>query len=167
MEATQENFIIDNDSKADWAIEQIASEKEETERLIQLCEFKIQLYQQKVDKYKERYENSTSYLKHQLRQYFETVNRKKTKTQEKYELPTGTLKLKYQQPNYKRDDNKLVEWLEDTGRTELVKIKKSPDWTSLKKTVATVGNSIVSEDGEVIPGVEVEEKEPIFDIELG
>ena len=162
----QSEFKIDTDQKAEWALNIIREEQAEAQRLINVCNSQILYYQSEIRKVQDKLENKTGNLKAMLFDYFQTVPRKATKTQETYSLPSGKLKLKYPQPEYKRDDSKLVEWLENSGKTDYIKIKKSPDWAALKKAITVVGDKVADENGEIVEGVKVVEREPEFTVEL-
>jgi len=162
----EEKFVIDNDSKAEWALERIKTEKQDMERLIKVCEDRIADYQQKIEQFKQKYEQRTSYLKTLLHQYFLQVPHKKTKTQETYELPSGKLKLKYPGPEFVRSDEKLVEYLENVN-PDLIKIKKIPDWASFKPFVTVkYGKAVDTTTGEIVEGVTVVERPPEFIVEV-
>lgn len=162
----KDTFIIDNDNKAEWAINKIKEEQKERDRLIAVCEEKIQEYQEKIEKFKKQYENNTSYLISCLNQYFNTVEKKKTKTQETYQLPSGKLKLKYPSPEIKRDNEKLLKWLKNNKMTYFVDIKESPKWGELKKTISLAGDKYVTEDGEIVEGVTAVDRPPVFEVEV-
>ena len=162
----QTEFKIDTDQKAEWALNIIREEQAEAQRLINVCNSQILYYQSEIKKVQDKLENKTGNLKAMLFDYFQTVPRKATKTQETYKLPSGTLKLKYPKPEFKRDDSKLVEWLENSSKTDYIKIKKSPDWAALKKTITVVGDKVADENGEIVEGVKVVEREPEFTVEL-
>lgn len=98
--------------------------------------------------------------------FFQTVPHKKTKTQESYQHPLGKLVLKTQAPEFKRDDKTVIAWLKKSPDTvRYIKTKEELDWSSLKADTTVLGNQIVNTDGEVIPGVEVVEREPKFAVE--
>lgn len=162
----KEEFKITDDNTAEWALTVIKAEREDRDRLISVCEQKIQEYQEKIDQYKKQYESRTSYLISCLTQYFETVPHKATKTQETYKLPSGTLKLKLPRIEYQKDDTKLVEWLKSSGMTDFVQIKESPKWSELKKTVQVNNGMVITADGEIVEGVTVVEKPATFDVEV-
>lgn len=162
----QSEFKIDTDQKAEWALNIIREEQVEAQRLINVCNSQILYYQSEIRKVQDKLENKTGNLKAMLFDYFQTVPRKATKTQETYKLPSGTLKLKYPKPEFKRDDSKLVEWLENSSKTDYIKIKKSPDWAALKKAFTVVGDKVADENGEIVEGVEVVERPPVFDVEV-
>ncbi|HRT84849.1 MAG TPA: host-nuclease inhibitor Gam family protein [Bacteroidales bacterium] len=162
----KESFVIDNDSKAEWALEKIKAERADMERLVSLCEQKIAEYQEKIELFKKQYENSTSFLVSCLQQYFNTVPHKKTKIQETYKLPSGTLKLKYPGPEFVRDEETLVKWLKDNNYTDHIKIKESADWASLKAKVKVDKGNVITEDGEIIEGVKAVDRPPEFKVEV-
>lgn len=165
MVNNEEQFVINDDGKAEWALNKIAEEKAEMQRMINVANSMIMKYQEKIEVYQKQFESKTAYLKEQLRQYFETVPHKSTKTQETYKLPSGTLKLKKQNPEYIRDEEKLLEWVK-ANKLSYVKTKESVDWAKLKKELNFVDDKALTEDGEIVDGVTVSERPSVFEIEL-
>lgn len=157
----KERWEIKSDEEAEWWIERKSEELAEVRRYKMSIENKINLLKEKLDKAKNEEKNMLANRDFYLQQYFENIDdkqKKKTKTQEKYRLPSLDLVKKYPGPNYKRDDKKLAEWLEENKMNELVEIKKKAKWGELKKLTQVVGDQVVYiETGEVIEGVEVEE----------
>lgn len=78
-EQQKKEFKIDNDDLAEWALTKIKAERQDMERLVAICEKKIEEYEEKIRLFKQQYENSSSFLKSHLNQYFQTVPHKKTK----------------------------------------------------------------------------------------
>jgi hypothetical protein len=161
-----EGFRIDDDGKAEWALKKIAQEKQELKKYNSVCDAMIDEYNAKKIKAEQKYENNTQFLRDQLQEYFGTVERKRTKTQENYKLPSGKLVLSYPKVKFVRDEEILTNWLENNQLDEFVKIKKSTDWKELKKKVQVSGSSIVTEDGEVVDGIIAEETEAEFKVEV-
>lgn len=161
----QSEFKIDTDQKAEWALSKIREEQAEAQRLINVCNSQILYYQSELKKVQDKLENKTGNLKAMLFDYFQTVPKKSSKTQETYSLPSGKLKLKYPQPEYKRDDATLVKWLKERDMTDYIKVSESPKWGELKKTVQVAGDKACI-DGEIIDGIQIIEKAPVFDIEI-
>ena len=158
-----ERFIIDNDKKADWAIEKIKDERAEFDRLEKIALDRIAELNQRVKDLQERTERRTGNLKALLMDYMQTVKpTKQTKTQTQYELLSGKLVMKKQQPEYVRDETALLAWAEQTA-PELVKVKKEVSWGDLKKQADVSGKSLLL-DGEVIPGVIVVERPDVFEV---
>lgn len=167
MEEVQEQFVIDTDEKAEWALARIREATEEHDRMTALYDAE----KQRLEEYKEqadrRFESATAYLKGLLAAYIDTVPTKKTKTTEKYQLLTGQLVRKFGGVEYKRDDQRLVGWLKENGRGDLVKVEEKPAWGELKKTVAVVDGAVIdTETGAVIDAVTAEQKPDTFDVVL-
>lgn len=163
-EQTEERapFVVDNDVKANWCLEQIAKKKAE-----------LKMWKAYYDQQKKATENTINsdimWFEGSLRGYFmHVMDEGHTKTtptgQIKYKLPRGTLVLKHQEPEYERDDSEIVEWLEKNA-PDLVKIQKSPDWDGMKKRFGCSGDHMVTEDAEIIPGVKVVPREDKFGVE--
>lgn len=99
-----------------------------------------------------------------LRAYFETVPHRKTSTQESYRLPSGKLVIKAQEPEYQRDDAQILKHLKQTGG-KYIKVSESVDWARLKKSLMVVGDTVADEEGNIIPGITVIDRDPVFSVE--
>jgi hypothetical protein len=154
-----DRFVIDDDGKANWALQKIQEAKEEVERW-------RKYYQGNMEKIEKRQQGRIDYLMHLLRRYFNSIPHHTTKTQESYQLPSGQLVLKRPSPKFETDDSVLVGWLKESGLNDLIKteVKEKPMWGELKKTVTINGNTVVTEDGEIVPGVKVLPQEESFEI---
>ena len=161
-----EGFVIDNDVKAEWALKKISEEKAEAQRYINICDTMISEYTFKKQQATEKLESKISGLRSLLQQYFETVPHKATKTQETYKLPSGQLKMKYPGPEFARDEEKLLNYLKENGMPEYIQTKESAKWADLKKVVTVSGDKVITEDGQIVDGVTVVERPPVFEVEV-
>ena len=154
-----EEFIIDTDAKAEWALKKIAEARADRDAW-------VKWYEEKIEQIKAQTDFDTMNLERMLSDYFATVPHKKTKTQETYTLPGGKLILKTQNPEYKRDDKKVIEWLKQNNGGQYIKVKEELAWADLKANAAVLNGKLFSEDGEEIPGVEIVDREPKFVVEV-
>lgn len=154
-----ETFVIDTDAKALWALQKIKEARADRDTW-------VAWYQQKIKEITEQTDFDTMNLERMLGEFFLTVPHKKTKTQESYSLPGGKLILKTQNPEYKRDDKKVIEWLKQNNGSQFVKVKEELDWSGLKAATGTFEGNVVTEDGEVIPGIEVINRDAKFIVEV-
>lgn len=154
-----ETWSIENDQEADWAIRKINEATAEFER------WKI-YYTSMIDKAQKRAERTRSFMLDKLRQYFETVPHKETKTMEKYPLPSGELVLKKPKAVWNHDDAQLLEWLKKNGFSEFVKVTEKPDWAGFKKRLVEDSSGIIcdSETGLVCDVVTSAEDPGGFDV---
>lgn len=165
----KEEWKIKNDEEADWWIELHEEKLIEVRRLKMQLENKITFYKEKLDKVIKEEEAIIERRDGKLAEYFETLDEKdmkKTKTMLKYRLPSGELVKKFPGPEFNRDNDKLTEWLERNGMNEYIEVKKQPKWGELKKAVKVINGAVVTEDGEIVEGVEVVERAPEFKVEV-
>lgn len=156
---TDTEFHVTDDSAAEWCMKKIR--KAEADRAMWKAHYEAQM--EKVNK---AADDDIAYFTAKLEEYFATVPHKATKTQESYTLPGGKLVMKKQQPKFETDDEALVPWLEENFMGQLVKVKKSADWAGLKKVVTVDGDHVVTDEGEIIPGVTVTQRPDVFKVEM-
>lgn len=156
-------FTIENDKSADWAIERIAEQERERDRLIDLANVKIEELESQIKELREKCDRDTAYLKSCLYEYFVKVPHKATKTQETYKLLSGSLVMK--KPSFKinHNDEELIKVLDGT---EFVETKKSLKWGEFKKNLMVNEDNVVIDTttGEVIEACSVEDVPGSFDI---
>ena len=157
----EQEFTIADDGAAEWCITKIREAEAEKEMW-------RKHYEAQLKKVTESADSTIDYMKAKLQQYFESVPHKATKTQESYTLPGGKLIMKRQQPKFDLDEDALIPWLESEQRGELIKVKKSVDWATLKKEVVYSSESSYATtiDGEVIPGVMITHRPDVFEVKL-
>ena len=156
----QDEIEVRSTIEAKWQFEQrkrIMADRDEL----------VAYYEDQINKVIADADYKIGFIDRALFAFFQTVEHKKTKTQESWSIPGGKLMLKKQAPEFKRDDKTVIEWLKQTpDGSQYVKTVESLDWANLKKDSTVVGGSIVNMDGEVIPGVEVIEREDKFVVEV-
>lgn len=152
-------WLIEDDHNADWAIKKIKEAQAEADRW-------RQYYTAMIEKEEKRAERTISFMKAKLREYFDSVPHKETKTTEKYPLPSGELVLKKPKKVFNHDDSVLLNWLKENGFSEFVKVTEKPDWAGFKKRLTEDSNGIIcdSETGLVCDAVTSEMSEPDFEV---
>lgn len=130
----KQEFVIDTDTKADWALKIIQKERQEVERLTKTIDEEIEMLKLKKQRITDGLENKIGFLQSKLFEYFNTVEPKELKTCYKYKLPSGELVYNKETVKYERDDEKIIQWLTDHNHMDYIKIKPSVDWAELKKT---------------------------------
>ena len=154
----EEELEVRSTIEAKWQFEQRRKIIEDRDEL-------ISYYEDQIAKVKADADYKIGFIDRALFAFFQTVEHKKTKTQESWSIPSGKLILKKQAPEFKRDEKTVIDWLKQNGGTDYVKTVESLDWANLKKDTTVVGSTIVNNDGEIIPGVEVIEREDKFVVE--
>lgn len=163
---TPEGFVVDDDKKAEYCLKKIKAAQAERDRLIALVNAEWDELDQKAKQIEQKYESETGYLKALLYRYFETVEKKETKTQQSYKLLSGSLVFKKPSVSIiKPDNDRLVAYLESAGREDLIQTTKTAAWGEWKKTLTlTDDGEVLSEDGEILDFVTIEEKAGEFNV---
>ena len=165
-EAHSKDFLIDNDTKAEWAIRKIKEAQDEHDRISALIDAEEERLKERKEKNDKKLEADTSYLKYLLNSYMNTVKCKETKTQRSYQLLSGKLVYKYGGTEWIKDEDKLLEWARQ-NKPDLVKTKYSVDWSNLKKTLTvTPKDEVITEDGELLDFIKAEKKPDSLDIKF-
>ena len=164
---TNAPWKIETDEDAEWLIETINNKLYEINRYEISLLNKIEAVKKKIEILKEEKQRAIAKRDFYLGEYFETLPdmaKKISKTQEKYRLPSGSIIKKYPQPEYKRDETKLLEWTKANKLNDYIEVKESVKWGELKKITATSGkNIIIEETGEIVEGVEAVERPPVIE----
>lgn len=168
-ETDTEGFVIETLDAAIEAQSRIAHLRGKQSEIESIVSAKVEALQKDIERLKEWGEEAkkefvekeqfyTHRLEFYLRDQIAAGSKKKS-----IKLPYGAIKMVKQQPEYKRDERALLHYAKEKG---LVKVKETADWTAIKKQGNIVGNFLVDENGEVIPGVEVHEREDKFTVEV-
>lgn len=161
---TGTDFEITDDSLAEWALKKIFEAKKEHKRLSDLIEAERTSLDAKQEKIDRRYESDTGFLLSKLNLYLDSVETKKTKTQETYRLLSGKLVRKFAKQKLTPDKTALLEWCKQNA-PECVKHTEEAMWSEVKGKFAIVDGAVICSDtGEIVTCVGVEETPASFDV---
>lgn len=163
----QEVAVLD-DASAEMILRQLKQAEDQYDRM-------KDWYDHQTRKLKEIRDRTRAWAETCLRPYMDMVptTGKKILT---YEMPGGTMKLAKQDPEYKINDEELVPWLEASGKAGFVETTKTAKWGDFKETLkdekkkirtVEIGDgtlAVVTEDGEIIPGIKAIPREDKFTI---
>jgi len=150
-EEAEGGFTIDSVDKLDWAIRKVAVIEKGAEQKIECAKRQIMRLQEYIRRVNEDTEKNTAGLKAMMEPFVKTLldgGKRKSFT-----APSGTVGFRKQEPEFEKDDEALVKWLKESEKRDLVKVKESVDWASLKKRLVDVmdDGTCVTQDGELIP----------------
>lgn len=161
---------IRSDEDAEWLIEQYNEDLIERARYKLALENKIKSLQDKLRKVEDEERSIVDSRNSYLIDYFETIDekfKKRTKTMEKYRLPSGEIVKKYPGPEFKRDNDKLLNWIKSNKMNDYVEVREAPKWGELKKITKVMSGQVVTDDGEIVEGVELIERPPVIEFKEG
>ena len=160
----KEQFEITDDSAAEWALKKVLEAKEERQRLLDLIESEKDRLDAKKEQVEKKYESNTGYLLSKLNEYFETVTKRKTKTQESYQLLSGKLVRKFAKQKLTPNKEALLQWCKENA-PECIKTTEEASWSDVKsKLIICDGAVVYAETGELVNCVSVDEVPPVFDV---
>lgn len=160
-----QRFRIQDDNQADWALRKIARARQDMKEAEETAAMEIEKINRWLDGQRDESLRTERFFTALLQEYYEprfmTNPDKKT-----YKLPSGKVQRRTQQPQFDRDNEALLAWLKQREMTDYIEVKETPKWGELKQQVQVVGEHVVIKDGplkgEIVDGVEVVHRPPIF-----
>ena len=161
------DYTINNDVDAEKILISLKEQTNDIDRQIEICKQMIDTYQDHIDVYEQKKKEKLDFYRALLNEYFDRVETNKAKTQESYSLPSGKLIRKLPSIKLVHDGEKLKQWLKENSINEFVEVTEKVKWGEFKKELKVTDNGqVVTADGEIVDGVEVETVPPTFDIKL-
>ncbi|WP_317423192.1 host-nuclease inhibitor Gam family protein [uncultured Acidaminococcus sp.] len=155
---------LENDADADSALHKIQRLNQGINYVRKIAEQQIQkIVAWRDEQIANRQEAITS-EQNLLQLYAE--ERLKNSKRKSVSLPSGKFGYRKQPPKITHDDTILLAFAKETA-PQFVKVKESVDWANLKKGCTVDGDHLISQDGEIIPGVTVEQHPDKFYTEVG
>lgn len=157
MNDKTDNFVVDDESTADWALQKIKENKEKIREKEDIAEERVYQIEQWLAREKEKLEDGINYLEGLLGNY--AAQRKEDEPDLKtISLPFGKIQYRKQRAKWKYDDDKLTDFAEQ-NMPDVVQTKKKVNKNDLKKKCKIINGKVINtETGEVVEGVEVEER---------
>lgn len=151
QEPAREPFIIDDDSKADWAMRKLASIRRKQNENQAIFDREVKRVMEWLQKVNTALEKDAEWFESNLRPY---ALKERYKDRKSIVLPHGTIKTVAGRVRFDiEDESKFIEWAEKNA-PELVRVKKEVD----KKALGALNQSqdkVISTQGEIIPAVKV------------
>lgn len=158
-----EGFKVTNEEQADWVLRKLRKVEEQRKEDAALAEAEIERIEAWMEKINEKHQRDMDYFQGLLAAYAVTRRNEDPKFKS-LKLPNGRIRFRKAQPKYTYDDNTLLDALKAHGKTDLIKVKESPDKSSIKKKYQLNGDSLIDPDtGEVLEGVKVEHRGDKFE----
>lgn len=168
----QETFEVSDLETAAEAQRKIAYYMEQQQKIDQIAENQIEPWEQKIEKIemwqkqeKEKYAQRQAFYENRLEQYMrqdvEEQKKKGHKPRKSIKLPYGEIKLAKQQPEFQRNDTELLGYAKKNG---FLKVSEDIDWSSIKRKCKVFGDKLIDENGQIVPGVTVVERDDKFTI---
>ncbi len=150
-EPAREPFVVDDDSKADWAMRKLASIRRKQAENTAIFDREVARVSEWLVKVNTALDRDAEWFEANLRPY---ALQERSKDRKSIVLPHGTIKTVSGRVKFDiEDESKFLEWAE-TNAPELVRVKKEVD----KKALGALNQSedkVISTQGEIVPAVKV------------
>lgn len=159
-----ESFEIKDEQQANWALRKIKQHQEQKEKNTEIAVEEITKIEEWLKTVNDSAQDSIDYFQGLLGKYA-MEQRESNPDFKSMKLPNGNIGFRKQQPKWNYDDKKLVEYLKENEETELIRVKEEPNKSAIKKLFIVQDGKVINPGtGEVVEGVEVEERQDKFEV---
>lgn len=154
-EEERQSFSVTDLESLNWVLRKMAAieaKKNEVNKLAMAEMHRIEEYKNKEI---EKLDRDNEYFQGLIGAYAsaQRINDPKFKAK----TPYGSVSYRKQQPKWHYNDDELVGWLEANQANELIRVKKEPAKTEIKKLfIPTETGQVVDPDGQLVAGINVE-----------
>lgn len=157
------SFTIQDLDSANWAFRKLAAIERKRNEIQELADREIERIKDWQNQEEESLNNSKEFFEGLLTEYY--VKQKEIDPNFKISTPYGKVSSRKQQPKWNYEDEKVLNWLKEND-TELIRIKEEINKAELKKKYQVVGKEVVTEDGEIVEGITIEERPDFINIKV-
>jgi Bacteriophage Mu Gam like protein len=152
-DAQREAWRIHSDREAAWALRKLAAALAETQRIAQAAADEIDALKAWRDAAVAGPQRDAAFFEAALVRYRVELEGRNPELPKTYKLPGGVIARRKQPDQYQvTDEPTFVAWALDTGHEHLLHIE--PRTTGLKAFTANDEGTLVTAEGEVVPGAE-------------
>jgi len=164
-QVNDEAFEVVHDSQANWALRKIKEHQQEIKWNQKMAQYEIEKIEEWEEQVNQPLTRSIDYFQGLLAQYAMAKKEADPKFKS-LKLPNGNLQFRKQQPKWSYDDKTLVTSLKQLRLDEYIKVEEKPVKKDIKKVLRVAGNKVVTENGEVVEGIEIEERGESFSVKI-
>lgn len=155
-----ERFKITDMSGLSWAFKKLSELQKQKEEKQQLAKIEHERVDEWLSKETKTIDDSISYFQGLIQEYHMKNPTKKTLS-----TPYGKSKARQTAATIeKKDDNALLKYVYDNHLDNY--LKHSVRWNELKKSLSIVGDQVINEDGEIVPGVAIKPAHVSYSVEV-
>ncbi len=148
----RERFRLTDENMANWALRKVAKARAEYEEAAKVAEAEVKRIDDWLNSRKRDLERTEEFFGGLLTGYYLPQHMENPR-QKTFKLPAGQVQIRAQQPDYVRDEAKLIAWLKGNDMAGYVEIVEKVRWGDLKKQLKQLGDKMLSPDGEVVDGI--------------
>lgn len=158
-----EEFTVDSLVKLDWVLRKAREVQVRLAEVNYAAEEEIRRIRQWATDSAAKLQPALDYFEAQAVTYLQT-RQAQGDERKSIKVTNGKVWSRAQQPEFRRDEGALLPWLEK-NEPEWVKNTPTADWAAVKAGCKVHGDKLVAPTGEIVPGVEVVDRDPVYGIE--
>lgn len=160
---TDDRFKIRSIEQSNWAFRKLKALDEKVKQVTDLASKEIERILEWKENELKQVGRSREFFEGLLTEYF--VRQKEMDPKFKISTPYGKVSSRKSQPKWNYEDDKVLEWLKENDK-ELIRIKEEINKAELKKKYQVMNGQVVTEDGEIVEGIEVTEQPDSISIKV-
>lgn len=154
-----DRFKVTDTSSANWVLRKLRAVNEKIREVEKTAEEEIYYIERWKEKELDNLDRSVKYFEGLLEEFFQENRKEDPKF--KFKSPYGYISSRKQRPKWNYlDEEKIIQYLKESGKENLIRIKEDINKKDFKDFVEVVGENVINkETGEVIPAIKIEERE--------
>lgn len=157
-EKTDKKFKIVGLASADWCLKEIKKNNDQADERITYAKLEILRLQSFIKNTEIERDDANSFLEGRLEDYL--LERRQEDPKFKLKTATATVGTR-KSTSWKYDDEEVLNFLKENKLTDFIRVKEEVNKADLKKCLVIKGDKVVTDDGEVVPGIKVEARESL------
>jgi hypothetical protein len=162
-ESHDESFKITDDGTASWAMRKLRKIRNQQASNFEIAERESERINEWLGSVNAPLIRDINYFEALLTEYALDCRVDPSDGRKTISLPAGKVSTRAKQPKWTVNNDEFIPWAEENF-PDLIRIKKEPDLSAIKERfsgapVAEADGVVVTEDGEIIPGVSIMEQE--------
>lgn len=163
-EIENESFAVMDEKQANWALRKIKQYKDQIDQNNALADAEIEKIERWNNQEREKAQQNIDSFQALLADYA-MEKRKEDPGFKSIKLPNGRIGFRKRQPKWDYDNEKVIKALEDAKLKDLIRVKKEPIKTDIKKAFNAIGGKVINpKTGEVVEGITVTEQPDNFNV---
>lgn len=163
QEQEHEGFKVTDLQSATWCFRKLKAIKQAKEENQRVANEEIKNIQEWLNNENVKLQDSENFFESLLAEYYKT--QKQVDPKFKVSTPYGKVSSRKLPDKWEYDETVTIPWLK-ANNPSLIRIKEEVNKEDLKKVVIVNGKDVVTEDGEIIPGITVEKQPESIKIEV-
>ena len=159
-EEEKQKFRITDLGSADWVLRRRQEVLDRLEKETEYAKTEVQKYQNFINNQEKAANEQIAYFDFLISEYLQ----EQKAVDPKYKLVTAVGQANFRNSkSWKYEEDEVMEYLKQNKKDQFIRVKvtESLNKTELKKALKVTNGMAVTEDGEIVPGISIEDKQTL------